>query len=84
MLQAIKQLEMGEMITLTYNLGEADAFLALHSKLKKNPHIQAFAKSRNRPIFVTKVVLQIYEDFLDFFNYMKFYRLFDVAFWFSL
>ncbi|XP_026658768.1 protein SEEDLING PLASTID DEVELOPMENT 1 isoform X2 [Phoenix dactylifera] len=53
-LHAIKQLEMGEMITLTYNISEADAFLALHSKLKKNLHIQAFAKSRNKPIFVTK------------------------------
>nr|XP_019704453.2 uncharacterized protein ycf45 isoform X2 [Elaeis guineensis] len=53
-LQAIKQLEMGEIITLTDNISEADAFLALHSKLKKNPHIQAFAKSHNKPIFVTK------------------------------
>lgn len=83
MLQVITQLEMGEMITLTYNISEADAFLALHSKLKKNPHIQAFAKSRNKPIFVTKVVLQIYEDFSIFLIiFMKFYSLFDVAFWF--
>lgn len=54
MLQAIKRLEMEEMITLTEDISQADAFLALHSKLKKNPHIQAFAKAHDKPIFVTK------------------------------
>lgn len=53
-LQAMKQLGMDEMIELTDNISEAGAFLALHSKIKKNSQIQAVAKSRDIPIFVTK------------------------------
>jgi len=55
-LQAIKQPGMDEAIQLTDNLSEADEFLALHSKLKKNSQIQAVVKSRGLPIHVTKVV----------------------------
>lgn len=53
-MQAMKQLGMDEMIELTDNISEAGAFLALHSKIKKNSQIQAVAKSRDIPIFVTK------------------------------
>ncbi|CAL9184689.1 unnamed protein product [Musa hybrid cultivar] len=53
-LQALKQLGIDEMIEITDNISEADAFLALSSKLKKNSQIQAVAKSRDIPIFVTK------------------------------
>lgn len=62
-LQAVKQLGMDEAITLTDNVSEADAFLALHSKLKKNSQIQAVAKSRGIPVHVTKVNAHI--CFLD-------------------
>ena len=55
-MQAIKQMGMDEAIQLTDNLSEADAFLALHSKLKKNSQLQAVAKSRGIPIHVTKVL----------------------------
>ncbi|KAJ0963075.1 hypothetical protein J5N97_028197 [Dioscorea zingiberensis] len=53
-LQAIKQLGMDEMIQLTDNISEADAFLALHAKIKKNSQLQAAAKSHDIPIYVTK------------------------------
>ncbi|CAI0408321.1 unnamed protein product [Linum tenue] len=39
---------------LTDNISEANALLALQSKIKKNPRIQAAAKSHNIPIYVTK------------------------------
>ncbi|XP_072964452.1 protein SEEDLING PLASTID DEVELOPMENT 1 isoform X2 [Typha angustifolia] len=54
MLQAIMHLGMDEMIRITDNLSEAGGLLALQSKLKKNPQIQAVAESYNIPIFVTK------------------------------
>ncbi|XP_021890238.1 uncharacterized protein ycf45-like isoform X3 [Carica papaya] len=50
----IKQLEMDAAVKLIDNISEADALLALHSKLKKNPRIQAAAKSHGIPIYVTK------------------------------
>lgn len=54
-MQAIKKLSLDEVVQLTDNISEADAFLALHSKLKKNPRIQAAARSQGIPIYVTKV-----------------------------
>ncbi|CAA7402574.1 unnamed protein product [Spirodela intermedia] len=59
--QAIKKLGLDEVVQLTDNISEADAFLALHSKLKKNPRIQAAARSQGIPIYVTKTssLLQI-------------------------
>jgi hypothetical protein len=54
-LQAIKQLELEDMITLTYNISEADAVIALQSKLKKNSQIQAAVKSQDIPVFFVKV-----------------------------
>ncbi|XP_015694431.2 protein SEEDLING PLASTID DEVELOPMENT 1 [Oryza brachyantha] len=53
-LQAIKQLELEDVITLTYNISEADAVIALQSKLKKNAQIQAVVKSQDIPVFFTK------------------------------
>ncbi|KAK9209097.1 hypothetical protein WN944_001461 [Citrus x changshan-huyou] len=52
--QVIKQLQMDDAVQLTDNISEADALLALHSKLKKNSGIQAAAKSHDIPIYVTK------------------------------
>uniref|UniRef100_A0A5B7ARP5 AAA+ ATPase domain-containing protein n=1 Tax=Davidia involucrata TaxID=16924 RepID=A0A5B7ARP5_DAVIN len=53
-IQGIKQLEMDDVVEITDNISEADALLALQSKLKKNPRIQTAAKSHGIPIYVTK------------------------------
>lgn len=54
-IQGIKQLRIDDAaIQLTDNISEANALLALQSKLKKNPGIQAAAKSHDIPIYVTK------------------------------
>ncbi|KAI4333597.1 hypothetical protein L6164_018381 [Bauhinia variegata] len=54
-MQGIKQLKMNDAaVQLTDNISEANALLALQSKLKKNPRIQAAAKSHDIPIYVTK------------------------------
>jgi hypothetical protein len=64
-IQVIKQLKMEDAaIRLTDNISEADALLALQSKLKKNSRIQAAAKSHDIPIHVTKVIN--YNCFLSF------------------
>lgn len=56
-MQAVKQLKMNDAaIQFTDNISEANALLALQSKLKKNPRIQAAAKSHDIPIYVTKVI----------------------------
>lgn len=57
-MQVIKQLNLGEdVIQLTDNISQAHALLALQSKLKKNPGIQAAARSHGIPIYVTKVIV---------------------------
>lgn len=43
-------------LQLTDNISEANALLALQSKLKKNSRIQAAFKSNDIPIYVTKVI----------------------------
>ncbi|KAE9592883.1 hypothetical protein Lal_00028931 [Lupinus albus] len=54
-MQGIKHLKMNDLsLQLTDNISEANALLALQSKLKKNPKIQAAAKSHDIPIYVTK------------------------------
>ncbi|XP_057457316.1 protein SEEDLING PLASTID DEVELOPMENT 1 [Lotus japonicus] len=54
-IQGIKQLKMNDVaLQLTDNISEANALLALQSKLKKNSGIQAAAKSHDIPIYVTK------------------------------
>ncbi|KAJ9153538.1 hypothetical protein P3X46_026965 [Hevea brasiliensis] len=53
-IQAINQLKMDTALQLTDNISEADALLALQSKLKKNSGIQAAAKSHDIPIYVIK------------------------------
>ncbi|XP_010279166.1 PREDICTED: uncharacterized protein ycf45 isoform X3 [Nelumbo nucifera] len=60
-IQAVKQLRVDGEVELTDNISEADALLALQSKLKKNSRIQAVAKSHEIPIYVTKTssLLQI-------------------------
>jgi hypothetical protein len=54
-LQAIRQLELEDIVALTYNISEADAVIALQSKLKKNSQIQAVVKSQDIPVFFVKV-----------------------------
>lgn len=53
-MQAIQQLELEDIVSLTYNISEADAVIALHSKLKKNSQIQAVVKSQDIPVFFVK------------------------------
>ncbi|KAI3963592.1 hypothetical protein MKW92_000169 [Papaver armeniacum] len=53
-IQGVKQLKADDRVELTDNMSEADAVLALQAKLKKNPRIQAVAKSHNKYIYVTK------------------------------
>ncbi|CAI9088764.1 OLC1v1023188C1 [Oldenlandia corymbosa var. corymbosa] len=54
-IQGMKQLKVDEAINFTDNISEADVLLALQSKLKKNSRIQAAARSRGIPIYITKV-----------------------------
>lgn len=56
-IQGINQLKMDAAVQLTDNISDADALLALQSKLKKNAKIQAAAKSHDIPIYVTKVYM---------------------------
>ncbi|EPS74206.1 hypothetical protein M569_00547 [Genlisea aurea] len=53
-LQGMKQLSTGGRIEFTYNISEADVLVALHTKLKKNPHLQTAAKSRDIPTYIAK------------------------------
>ncbi|GAV64043.1 AAA domain-containing protein [Cephalotus follicularis] len=53
-IQGIKELKLDAVVRLTDNISEAHALLALQSKLKKNPQIEAAAKSHDIPIYVTK------------------------------
>ncbi|KEH19540.1 P-loop nucleoside triphosphate hydrolase superfamily protein [Medicago truncatula] len=54
-IQGVKQLKMNDAdLQLTDNISEANALLALQSKLKKNSKIQAAFKSNDIPIYVTK------------------------------
>lgn len=52
-------------LQLTDNISEANALLALQSKLKKNSKIQAAFKSHDIPIYVTKVII-ILDSFVIF------------------
>lgn len=63
MVQAIRELKKNDTIGLTDNISKADGLLALHSKLKKNSRIQVVAKSRDIPIYVTKVAMCILFSF---------------------
>lgn len=51
----MKQLKIDEAIGFTDNISEADVLFALQSKLRKNSRLQAAARSRGIPIYVTKV-----------------------------
>ncbi|KAI3753702.1 hypothetical protein L2E82_25763 [Cichorium intybus] len=52
--QVFKHLKMESSVEFTENISEADAILALLSKIKKNSRIQAAAHSSDVPIYVTK------------------------------
>lgn len=54
-MQGFKQVKMHDEVKLTDNISEADALLALQSKLKKNPGIQDAARSHAIPIYFIKV-----------------------------
>lgn len=57
MIQVIKPLKIDEAAAhLTDDISRADALFALQSKLKKNPPLQAIAKSYEAPVYVTKVI----------------------------
>ncbi|KAL7593026.1 hypothetical protein Lser_V15G35109 [Lactuca serriola] len=53
-MQVFKHLKMESTIDFTENISEADAIIALLSKIKKNSRIQAAAHSSDVPIYVTK------------------------------
>ncbi|XP_024007905.1 uncharacterized protein ycf45 isoform X3 [Eutrema salsugineum] len=55
-LQAIKQLEMETAVEITDNISEAEALLALQSKIRKNPRIKSLATSHGIPVYVTKTI----------------------------
>lgn len=54
-LQAIKTLEIEIAVEITDNISEAEALLALQSKIRKNPRIKSLATSHGIPVYVTKV-----------------------------
>lgn len=56
MVQGMKQLKIDDTFEFTDNISEADVILALQSKLRKNSRLQAAAKSRGIPIYISKVV----------------------------
>lgn len=73
-MQAIKQLELEDVVTLTYNISEADAVIALQSKLKKNTQILAVVKSQDIPVFsaktnslvqITRALRALVDDHMD-------------------
>lgn len=51
----MRRLKVDDAIGFTDNISEADALLALQSKLKKNSRIQAAARSLGIPVYITKV-----------------------------
>lgn len=53
-IQVFKHLKMDSAVEFTENISEADAILALLSKIRKNSRIQAAAHSNDIPIYVTK------------------------------
>ncbi|KVI10459.1 AAA+ ATPase domain-containing protein [Cynara cardunculus var. scolymus] len=53
-IQVFKNLKMDSAVEFTENISEADAILALLSKIRKNSRIQAAAHSSDVPIYVTK------------------------------
>ncbi|KAG8386385.1 hypothetical protein BUALT_Bualt03G0143400 [Buddleja alternifolia] len=54
MVQGMKLLKIADVIEFTDNISEADVLLALQSKLKKNSRLQAAARSRGIPTYVSK------------------------------
>lgn len=52
--QGIRQLKIDDIVEFTDNISEADVFIALQSKLKKNSRLQAAARSQGLPTYVIK------------------------------
>ncbi|KAL0306566.1 UNVERIFIED_CONTAM: protein SEEDLING PLASTID DEVELOPMENT 1 [Sesamum radiatum] len=80
MLQGMKQLKIDDTIEFTDNISEADVLLALQSKLKKNSGLQAAAKSRGIPTYVsktsslaqiTKAIQAVMSDYADGFEFYE-------------
>ncbi|KAL0399451.1 UNVERIFIED_CONTAM: protein SEEDLING PLASTID DEVELOPMENT 1 [Sesamum radiatum] len=78
MVQGMKQLKIDDTIKFTDNISEADVLLALQSKLKKNSGLQAAAKSRGIPTYVsktsslaqlTKAIQAVMSDYADGFEF---------------
>ncbi|KAL0825722.1 hypothetical protein Bca101_049399 [Brassica carinata] len=62
-LQAIKTLEMEIAVEITDNISEAEALLALQSKIRKNPRIKSLATSHG--IQVAKAIRELLTDYED-------------------
>ncbi|KAI3457392.1 hypothetical protein Pfo_014055 [Paulownia fortunei] len=80
MIQGMKQLKIDDTIEFTDNISEADVLLALQSKLKKNSRLQAAARSRGIPTYVsktsslaqiTKVIQGLMSDYADGFEFYE-------------
>ncbi|KAL0362639.1 UNVERIFIED_CONTAM: protein SEEDLING PLASTID DEVELOPMENT 1 [Sesamum calycinum] len=73
-------LKIDDTIEFTDNISEADVLLALQSKLKKNSGLQAAAKSRGIPTYVsktsslaqiTKAIQAVMSDYADGFEFYE-------------
>ncbi|KAK4398332.1 protein SEEDLING PLASTID DEVELOPMENT 1 [Sesamum angolense] len=80
MVQGMKQLKIDDTIEFTDNISEAVVLLALQSKLKKNSGLQAAAKSRGIPTYVsktsslaqiTKAIQAVMSDYADGFEFYE-------------
>ncbi|KAL3652609.1 hypothetical protein CASFOL_002290 [Castilleja foliolosa] len=79
-IQGVKLMKLENRIAFTDNISEADVLLALQSKLKKNSRLQAAARSRGIPTYVSKTsssvqitkavqaLLSDYEDDFEFYD----------------
>lgn len=70
-LQAIKTLEMEITVEITDNISEAEALLALQSKIRKNPRIKSLATSHGIPVYVTKVTKNKIKTALEVLKYSE-------------
>lgn len=52
----MNQLKISGSVEFTDNISEADVLISLQSKLKKNSQLEAAARSRGIPTYVSKVI----------------------------
>ncbi|PIN20877.1 hypothetical protein CDL12_06433 [Handroanthus impetiginosus] len=80
MVQGVKQLKIDDTIEFTDNISEADVLFALQSRLKKNSGLQAAARSRGIPTYVsktsslaqiTKAIQALISDYANGFEFYK-------------